>query len=213
MARLDTGRRRSARRQVLYEAYAKALDRPPCDRRSVWRRDRAPVSNLCVQLHDGIDDRSYCLSGRMTASKRAAGIGRRCIAMRPLRGIPAPTISIATDRLSDQLLGLPFHLSLRPEDIDSDLPTPSSKHRAMKLGIMQPYAFAYLGYFQLINAVDLFVLYDDVAFEKQGWINRNVLVHAHGPQRFHAARAQAAARTADLRDAAARVEGQSAQAR
>jgi hypothetical protein len=41
------------------------------------------------------------------------------------------------------------------------------------LGIMQPYFFPYLGYFQLINACDRFVLYDDVAFIKQGWINRN----------------------------------------
>jgi hypothetical protein len=54
----------------------------------------------------------------------------------------------------------------------------------MKLAIMQPYAFPYLGYFQLINAVDLFVLYDDAAFIKQGWINRNVLGARHGPQRF-----------------------------
>lgn len=43
----------------------------------------------------------------------------------------------------------------------------------MKLGIMQPYFFPYLGYFQLINAVDAFVFYDDVSFIKQGWINRN----------------------------------------
>jgi len=54
----------------------------------------------------------------------------------------------------------------------------------MKLAIMQPYAFPYLGYFQLISAVDLFVLYDDVAFIKQGWINRNVLGARQGPQRF-----------------------------
>ncbi len=54
----------------------------------------------------------------------------------------------------------------------------------MKLAIMQPYAFPYLGYFQLINAADLFVLYDDAAFIKQGWINRNVLGARHGPQRF-----------------------------
>ena len=54
----------------------------------------------------------------------------------------------------------------------------------MKLGIMQPYAFPYLGYFQLINAVDLFVLYDDVAFEKQGWINRNALGARQGRQNF-----------------------------
>jgi hypothetical protein len=43
----------------------------------------------------------------------------------------------------------------------------------MKLGIMQPYIFPYLGYFQLINAVDTFIIYDDVTFIKQGWINRN----------------------------------------
>ncbi len=43
----------------------------------------------------------------------------------------------------------------------------------MKIAIMQPYFFPYIGYFQLINAVDKFVLYDDVNFIKQGWINRN----------------------------------------
>lgn len=43
----------------------------------------------------------------------------------------------------------------------------------MKLALMQPYLFPYIGYFQLINAADKFVLYDDVAFIKQGWINRN----------------------------------------
>jgi hypothetical protein len=43
----------------------------------------------------------------------------------------------------------------------------------MKLAIMQPYLFPYIGYFQLINAVDTFVFYDDVNYIKQGWINRN----------------------------------------
>ena len=43
----------------------------------------------------------------------------------------------------------------------------------MKLGIMQPYLFPYIGYFQLINEVDKFVIYDDVNFIKGGWINRN----------------------------------------
>lgn len=32
----------------------------------------------------------------------------------------------------------------------------------MKIAIMQPYLFPYIGYFQLIESVDLFVLYDDV---------------------------------------------------
>jgi len=38
---------------------------------------------------------------------------------------------------------------------------------------MQPYFFPYLGYFQLVQAVDHFVFYDDVMFIKKGWINRN----------------------------------------
>ncbi|MDA3872330.1 MAG: WbqC family protein, partial [Candidatus Marinimicrobia bacterium] len=45
----------------------------------------------------------------------------------------------------------------------------------MKLAIMQPYFFPYIGYFQLINAVDKFVVYDDVNFIKRGWINRNYI--------------------------------------
>jgi hypothetical protein len=45
----------------------------------------------------------------------------------------------------------------------------------MKLAIMQPYFFPYVGYFQLIGAVDKFVFYDDVNFIKNGWINRNRL--------------------------------------
>jgi hypothetical protein len=43
----------------------------------------------------------------------------------------------------------------------------------MKIAIMQPYIFPYIGYFQLINSVDKFVFYDDVNFIKGGWINRN----------------------------------------
>lgn len=38
---------------------------------------------------------------------------------------------------------------------------------------MQPYIFPYIGYFQLINAVGKFVIYDDVNFIKRGWIHRN----------------------------------------
>lgn len=43
----------------------------------------------------------------------------------------------------------------------------------MKLGIMQPYFIPYLGYWQLMNAVDKYVIYDDVNYIKGGWINRN----------------------------------------
>ena len=43
----------------------------------------------------------------------------------------------------------------------------------MKLAVMQPYFFPYIGYWQIINAVNKFVIYDDVNFIKKGWINRN----------------------------------------
>jgi hypothetical protein len=46
----------------------------------------------------------------------------------------------------------------------------------MKLAIMQPYFFPYIGYFQLIAAVDKFIIYDDVNFINRGWINRNNLL-------------------------------------
>ena len=42
-----------------------------------------------------------------------------------------------------------------------------------KVAIMQPYIFPYIGYFQLINAVDKFVVYDTIQYTKKGWINRN----------------------------------------
>lgn len=43
----------------------------------------------------------------------------------------------------------------------------------MKVGIMQPYFLPYIGYWQLLNAVDKYVIYDDVNYIKNGWINRN----------------------------------------
>lgn len=43
----------------------------------------------------------------------------------------------------------------------------------MKVAIMQPYFFPYIGYFQLIASVDLFIVYDNIKYTKKGWINRN----------------------------------------
>lgn len=54
----------------------------------------------------------------------------------------------------------------------------------MKLAIMQPYLFPYIGYFQLIRAVEEFVVYDDVNFIKQGWINRNRTLNNGAPLLF-----------------------------
>ncbi len=41
------------------------------------------------------------------------------------------------------------------------------------VAIMQPYFLPYIGYWQLMRAVDAFVIYDDIEFTKKGWINRN----------------------------------------
>ena len=43
----------------------------------------------------------------------------------------------------------------------------------MTIAIMQPYFFPYMGYWQLIHAVDVFVIYDDVNYINKGYINRN----------------------------------------
>ena len=54
----------------------------------------------------------------------------------------------------------------------------------MRLAVMQPYLFPYIGYFQLIYAADLFLIYDDVAYIKQGYINRNSILSPNGVTRF-----------------------------
>src|SRR5258706_6500121 len=43
----------------------------------------------------------------------------------------------------------------------------------MKIGIMQPYFFPYIGYFQLMKYVNEFIVYDNIQYTKRGWINRN----------------------------------------
>lgn len=43
----------------------------------------------------------------------------------------------------------------------------------MKLGIMQPYFFPYIGYFSLIKHTDMWVVFDTPQFIRHGWIERN----------------------------------------
>lgn len=54
----------------------------------------------------------------------------------------------------------------------------------MKVAIMQPYLFPYLGYWQLIKSVDTFVILDDVNFIKKGYINRNSILLNHKSHLF-----------------------------
>ena len=53
----------------------------------------------------------------------------------------------------------------------------------IKVAIMQPYAFPYFGYLQLMKAVDHFVFMDDVTFIKKSWMNRNKLI-ANGEEQL-----------------------------
>jgi WbqC-like protein family len=50
---------------------------------------------------------------------------------------------------------------------------PSSSRTILKTAIMQPYFLPYVGYFQLIASVDLFIVYDNIQYSKKGWVNRN----------------------------------------
>lgn len=42
---------------------------------------------------------------------------------------------------------------------------------------MQPYFFPYLGYFDLINCTDHWIVFDTVQYIRHGWVNRNRILH------------------------------------
>lgn len=54
----------------------------------------------------------------------------------------------------------------------------------MSVAIMQPYIFPYVGYYQLVNAVDNFIFFDDVNYINKGYINRNSILVNQSPYRF-----------------------------
>ena len=54
----------------------------------------------------------------------------------------------------------------------------------MKLGIMQPYFFPYIGYISIINYCDEFMLFDPVQFIKHGWIERNRILKQDGQWQY-----------------------------
>lgn len=51
----------------------------------------------------------------------------------------------------------------------------------MKIAVMQPYFLPYIGYFQLMSAVDRFIVFDNVQYVRQGWINRNRILQHNQP--------------------------------
>lgn len=54
----------------------------------------------------------------------------------------------------------------------------------MKIGIMQPYFFPYIGYFQLLNMVDKYLVFDDGQYAKNKWAYRNKILINGAPGYF-----------------------------
>jgi hypothetical protein len=69
----------------------------------------------------------------------------------------------------------------------------------MRLAIMQPYFSPYIGYFQLIAAVDLFIVYDNIQYTKKGWINRNRMLQ-NGKDVIFSLPLKSGSNTLDVRD-------------
>jgi hypothetical protein len=64
--------------------------------------------------------------------------------------------------------------------MSSSSPEPSAAQRT--LAVLQPGYLPWLGFFDQLRRSDVFVLYDDVQFDKHGWRNRNRIKSPAGPQ-------------------------------
>lgn len=62
--------------------------------------------------------------------------------------------------------------------------------KTKRVAIMQPYFMPYIGYWQLIHAVDCFVVYDNIEFTKKGWIHRNRMLQNGSDEMFSLALAK-----------------------
>ena len=55
-----------------------------------------------------------------------------------------------------------------------------SSSENIKLVLMQPYFFPYIGYFTLLKHTDVFVVFDTAQYIRRGWINRNQIIGPTG---------------------------------
>lgn len=69
----------------------------------------------------------------------------------------------------------------------------------MKLAIMQPYWFPYIGYWQLLSLADVFVIYDNIQYTKKGWVSRNRYL-SNGKDEVFSIALTAGASDLDVRD-------------
>jgi hypothetical protein len=70
----------------------------------------------------------------------------------------------------------------------------------MKLGIMQPYFAPYLGYFDLIQRCDQWVVFDTAQYIRHGWVNRNRILHPTTHWQYVIAPLQKHARETPIKD-------------
>jgi len=54
----------------------------------------------------------------------------------------------------------------------------------MKIAIHQPEHFPYMGFFEKMQSVDIFVILDDVQYSKGGWQNRNRFLNKNNVEEF-----------------------------
>jgi WbqC-like protein family len=86
----------------------------------------------------------------------------------------------------------------------------------MVLGLMQPYFFPYLGYFDLIHRSDVWVVFDTAQYISRGWVNRNRILHPTRGWQYITVPVRQHPLSAPIRDIeiargvnwAARIEGQ-----
>lgn len=70
----------------------------------------------------------------------------------------------------------------------------------MRVALMQPYFFPYIGYFQLIKAVDEFVVFDNAQYIRRGWMNRNRILNAQKETVYISVPVQKAHRETKIKD-------------
>lgn len=70
----------------------------------------------------------------------------------------------------------------------------------MKVALMQPYFFPYLGYYQLINSVDEFVVFDNAQYVRRSWMNRNRILNEHKESSFMTVPVSKAPRETKIKD-------------
>lgn len=70
----------------------------------------------------------------------------------------------------------------------------------MRLGIMQPYFFPYLGYFSLIKHTDHFIFFDTPQYERRSWMNRNRILNSNKEAAYISVPLQKAPRETAIKD-------------